>query len=66
MRRREIVALRWADIELCTGRIRVEGSLEHTNAGLRFKAPKTKAGRRTISVPPSIVAESRDHWCRQQ
>lgn len=66
MRRGEIAALRWADIDFDAGRVRVERSLEQTNAGLSFKAPKTKAGRRSISIPPSIVAELRDHWRRQQ
>lgn len=66
MRRGEITALRWSDADLDGGKIRVERSLEQTNAGLTFKAPKTKAGRRTVSIPPSIVAELRDHWRRQQ
>jgi integrase len=66
MRRGEMAALRWADVHLDGGKIRVERSLEQTNAGLAFKAPKTKAGRRTVSIPPSIVAELRDHWRRQQ
>lgn len=66
MRRGEIAALRWADIDLDSGKIRVDRSLEQTNAGLAFKAPKTKAGRRTISIPPSVGAELRNHWRRQQ
>jgi integrase len=35
---------------------KVERSLEQTKAGLRFKCPKTKHSRRTISLPPSAVA----------
>lgn len=66
MRRGEMVALRWVDIDLDRGRIKVERSLEQTNEGLRFKSPKTKAGRREISIPPAIVAEIRAHWRRQQ
>jgi len=66
MRRGEIAALRWADVDLDGGKIRVERSLEQTNAGLAIKLPKTKAGRRIISIPPSIVAELREHWRRQQ
>jgi integrase len=66
MRRGEIVALRWGDIDLDAGKVRVERSLEQTNAGIAPKSPKTKAGRRSVAVPPSIVAELRDHWRRQQ
>jgi integrase len=66
MRRGEMVALRWKNVDLDGGKIRVEQSLEQTNAGLRFKLPKTKAGRRTVTVPPSIVSELRAHWRSQQ
>jgi integrase len=66
MRRGELVALRWGDVDLERGIVRVEQSLEQTNAGLQFKAPKTKAGRRSISIPPSIVAELRKYWKAQQ
>jgi integrase len=66
MRRGEMAALRWGDVDLDTGKIRVERSLEQTNAGLTFKAPKTKAGRRTVSIPPSVVAELRHQWRQQQ
>jgi hypothetical protein len=32
---------------------RIERSLEQTKAGLKFKAPKTKHGRRTVALPPT-------------
>jgi integrase len=66
MRRGEIAALRWADLDFDAGRVRVQRSLEQTNAGLSFKPPKTKAGHRAVSIPPSIVAELRNHWRQQQ
>jgi integrase len=66
MRRGELAALRWGDVNLDAGRISVERSLEQTNAGLAFKPPKTKAGRRVVSIPPSIAAELRTHWRQQQ
>jgi integrase len=66
MRRGELLALRWGDVDLDAGRIQVERSLEQTKAGLRFKEPKTKHGRRTIKIPPSVVAELKAHWTQQQ
>lgn len=52
---------------LATGMRRGEQSLEQTKVGgLRFKAPKTKHGRRSISLAPSVVAELRTHWKQQQ
>jgi integrase len=62
MRRNEILALRWQDVDLDAGRLRVELSLEQTQAyGIRFKAPKTRNGRRTISLPAHVVADLRAH-----
>jgi integrase len=39
--------------------------LEETKAGLRFKPPKTAHGRRTISLPPNVVAALREHRRKQ-
>jgi integrase len=56
MRRGELLALRWSDVDLGLAVLKVGRSLEQTKAGLRFKAPKSKHGRRVISLPPSAVA----------
>jgi integrase len=66
MRRGELLGLRWCDVDLDGATVRVEQSLEQTKAGLRFKAPKTKHGRRRITLPPSAVTVLRDHWKVQQ
>jgi integrase len=66
MRRGELLALRWGDVDFDAGKVRVERSLEQTKAGLRFKSPKTKSGRRNVSLPASVVTELRAHWRRQQ
>src|SRR5262249_12462455 len=44
----------------------IRQSLEQTNAGLRRKEPKTKAGQRRISIPPAIVTELQGYWRAQQ
>ena len=62
LRRGELCAVRWCDINLDTGKLSVERSLEQTRQhGLRFKSPKTKHGRRTISLPAAVVTELRAH-----
>jgi integrase len=62
MRRGELLALRWRDIDLDGAKLRVEQSLEQTQrGGLVFKAPKTRHGRRTITLPASTVAVLREH-----
>jgi integrase len=56
-RRGELLALRIGDFDPNAQTIRIERSLEQTKSGLRIKAPKTKHGRRTIALPPSVVTE---------
>jgi integrase len=60
-RRGELVALRIKDFDADNKTLRIERSLEQTKAGLRFKPPKTKHGKRTISLPQSSVSELRAH-----
>jgi integrase len=62
MRRGELLALRWQDVDLDDATLKVERALEQTKrGGLVFKAPKTRYGRRIITLPPSAVAELRAH-----
>src|SRR5215813_14252458 len=61
LRRGELLALRLSDIDLEGATLRVERSLEETKAGLRFKEPKTKHGKRTLSLPPNVVRVLREH-----
>jgi integrase len=41
--------------------IRVREAIEQTQAGIRFKEPKTEAGRRDITLPDDLIAILRDH-----
>jgi len=67
MRRGELCALRWQDVNLDAATLRVERSLEQTRkSGLRFKEPKSKRGRRAISLSATVVAELRKRWAAQQ
>jgi len=58
MRRGEILALRWKNVDFERGTLRVMESLEQTKAGIRFKAPKTDR-HRAISLPAFAVEELR-------
>jgi integrase len=58
MRRGEILALRWANLDLARGVVRVVESLEQTKAGLRFKAPKTEKTR-AVTLPAFAIEELR-------
>jgi integrase len=65
MRRGELCALRWRDVDLDAPAVRVERSVEETAAGLRVKAPKSRHGRRSITLPGSAVGTLRAHRLRQ-
>jgi integrase len=55
MRRSELLALRWCDVDLQRRALRVEHSLEQTKGGLRLKSPKTESGKRSIQLPDQAV-----------
>jgi integrase len=67
MRRGEMLAVCWQDIDLAAGKLRVERSLEQTRkGGVRFKVPKTKKSRRTITLPLYLITALREHRKAQQ
>jgi integrase len=64
MRRGEIAALRWRNVDLAAAQLAVVESAEQTKAGVRFKEPKSGQGR-AIALPASLVAELRAHRIAQ-
>lgn len=58
MRRGEVLALRWRNVDLERGSLRVVESLEQTRTGLRFKAPKSDRSR-AVTLPAFAVDELR-------
>lgn len=62
LRRSEMLALHWNDIDLERGTLMVRWALEETRAGgIALKEPKTPASRRLLSLPSSVLAALRDH-----
>jgi integrase len=57
MRRGEIFALRWKNVELERGILRVMESVEQTKDGIRFKAPKSDRTR-VITLPAFALMSS--------
>lgn len=55
LRRGEMLALRWGNVDLDGKLIRVREAIEETKAGLRFKKPKTKSGVRNVTLPEIVV-----------
>jgi integrase len=68
MRRSEIVALRWCDIDLATRTVSVTRSIERTEKqGLRVKGPKSARGRRNIKIDETLTTllrSERDRYLR--
>jgi integrase len=65
MRRGKLLGLQIGDVDFDAATIKVERSLQETATGLRLKGPKSKHGRRDISLPPSALAILRAHWVEQ-
>ena len=60
MRLGEVLALRWGRVDLDGKVIQVREALEPTKAGIRFKTPKSKAGRRDVTLPDLLVETLRE------
>jgi integrase len=66
LRRGEIAALRWRDVDLSEGRrqLSIRESAEQTNEGVRYKEPKSGKAR-TVAVSTTMLAELKAHRARQ-
>jgi integrase len=65
MRRGEILALRWRDVDLDGATMAVTRTLEQTAKAVAFKEPKTQRSRRTIALPFLAVEALRRYKARQ-
>jgi integrase len=64
MRRGEIVALRWRNVDFDNASIAVVSSIEQTREGTREKPPKNGRGR-TLALSAMLVEELRQHRAQQ-
>lgn len=55
MRRGEICALKWDDLNLRTGALRIERQVIRVAGALHVSEPKTKSSIRTIILPPAVL-----------
>jgi integrase len=67
LRRGELLALRWQNIDFEIGALQVTEALEHTRThGVRFKAPKSRASKRRLPLPPMVLDLLRLHRAAQE
>ena len=59
LRRGEMIALRWDDIDFKTNTIKVRSNMVNGENGCIIKAPKSEAGIRDIKVGDEVMAELR-------
>jgi len=55
LRRSELLALRWEDIDLQNGQLTINRVMHHINGEFIFREPKTEKSRATIALTPSTV-----------
>ena len=65
LRRGEVLALHWRDLDLEAERLTVRRTVEQTKCGLRFKEPKTRGSRRTITLPSITIEALARHKAQQ-
>jgi integrase len=65
LRRGEILALRWSDVDLKHGLASINGNVTRTSQGLVRGATKTKRGNRQVPIPASVRTKLKAHKKRQ-
>jgi integrase len=66
MRQAELLGLRWEDVDLNTGSVRITQTIQWISGkGFVVQSPKTKHGRRAIVLSPAAIALLRGVKIRQ-
>lgn len=60
LRRGEMAALQWSDVDFVKNTISISQSRVHTAIGIIEKAPKTQAGKRTITIGHDVANALRE------
>ena len=60
LRRGEMAALQWSDVDFVKKTISITKNRVHTTQGIIEKSPKTKAGKRTITIGHDVANALRD------
>jgi integrase len=65
LRQGEKLGLRWDDVDLDIGRMRIHGQFQRIDGRLQIVEPKSKRSRRTLTMPSSTISALREHRLRQ-
>ena len=61
----EMMALRWSDLNIEAGKLRITATLHREGGSYRLGEPKTKQSRRTLALTPVLIEKLRQHRVRQ-
>lgn len=61
----EVIGLKWKDIDLDAGVLKVEGQLQRVEGKLTIVSPKTAKARRTLTLPAFVIQSLRAHRAQQ-
>lgn len=65
LRRSELIGLKWSDIDMKTGTVTVNRAVMNGEHGPTLGETKTDASRRTLALPPTVIAELKRQRARQ-
>jgi integrase len=65
LRQGEILGMRWEDVDLETGIVRVAQALQRVDGRFVFVEPKSQHSRRTVPMPETVARSIRIHRSRQ-
>jgi integrase len=65
LRKGELLALRWSDVDLDAGMVRVRRNVQRLPQGLVFGPPKSARSRRSIPLPATSVRVLKAHRAQQ-
>jgi integrase len=65
LRQGELLGLRWQDVDLEAGTLRIEQTIKAVRNKLVIQSPKTRRSRRTLPLPPYVVEHLHRHRVRQ-
>jgi integrase len=66
LRKGEALALRWDRVDLDAGMLKVSATMSRVDRKLIITEPKTARSRRTVPMPPAVVAMLRKHRTEQK
>ncbi len=61
LRQSEGLGLKWGDVQLDSGTLTIQRTLQRVNGAFAFFPPKTARSRRTISLPVQVATSLRQH-----